>query len=548
MRQKKRGVRAHAKVDCSQIEAIAHSSDETLQAARGHSYAHTRFKHQKRHWCAAWAAILSVVFVLVAVTSAYTVWGKTDTSAGGEVSIGLQLAPTNLDIRHTSGTALDQLLIGNVYEALLTRKSNNTVAPGIAQSWEVSADRKTYTFHISRGLTFSNGDVLDARDVAWSISSMMSGKLQGSSLMTNYRSVAAVDSHTVVLTLSAPFSELLWNLSGRPGLVFDKDAHYDAKTSAVGSGPFVLTSYQPSVSVVLSARGGYKGTHTPLTKTIKITYYADPQAGLNALTSGDVQVLAPINSNLTAAIKNDSRFTYQAGEGTDKYVLAFNNAHGPLTDKRIRQAIRYAIDHKAIIASRGGTDTALGGPIPSLDPGYEDLTSLYPTDVARALKLMKEAGYDTSHPLKLRLTYANTYPAEIGQQLRSQLARIGIDLSVNRTEFATWLSQVYTNRDYDISLVDHNESHDFLQWANPKYYYGYDNKQVQKLYAQAMQADSDSQSDSLLKQAAHIVSEDAAADWLLNFRVVTAWDKRVTSFPLNLNQTWMPLWEVKINA
>ena len=159
---------------------------------------------------------------------------------------------------------------------------------------------------------------------------------------------------------------------------------------------------------------------------------------------------------------------------------------------------------------------------------------------------MQEAGYSPSTPLKLTLTYANIYPAEIGQQLRSQLAKIGIDLTVNRTEFATWLAQVYKQHNFDISMVDHNDSHDFKQWATPDYYYGYNNAQVQKLYAEAMAALSDEQRDTLLAKAARIVSEDAPADWIMNFRVVSAWRTNVEGFPVNLNQTVLPLWEVSV--
>ncbi|WP_018143163.1 ABC transporter substrate-binding protein [Alloscardovia criceti] len=515
----------------------AYSLDDELNAQSSK-------KQHQRVWWSMIAALLAVILSLVGITAGYATWGGS--SANGQISIGLQLAPTNLDIRSTAGTSLDQLLVGNVYEPLLSRNSDNTVSAGIAQSWEVNDARTQYTFHINRNVTFSNGDALNAQDVVWSITTMMEQQLQGYSEMTNYQSVSAPDDYTVVLNLSAPFSELLWTLSGRPGLVFDKDAQYDAKTQAVGSGPFVLSAYTPSVSATLTARDDYWGAHKAQLQTVKIIYYADAQASLNALISGDVQVIAPISAQLISAIQDDTRFNVKAGDGTDKYVLAFNNKTGVLTDKRIRQAIRYAIDNEAIIASRGGTDAALGGPIPSLDPGYEDLTDLYPTDLDKATQLMKEAGYSTDNPLNLRLTYANIYPAEIGQQLRSQLEKIGINLTVERTEFASWLSGVYKNHDYDISLVDHNESHDFAQWAMPDYYYGYDNAEVQQLYAQAMQARTDTERDKLLAQAARIVSEDAAADWLFNFRVVTAWDKNVEGFPLNMNQVVMPLWEVSI--
>ena len=103
---------------------------------------------------------------------------------------------------------------------------------------------------------------------------------------------------------------------------------------------------------------------------------------------------------------------------------------------------------------------------------------------------------------------------------------------------------MYTDKDYDLSLVDHNESHDFTQWSNPDYYYGYDNKDVQKLTDEALHATDDATRDEKLAKAARIVSEDAAADWLLNYRITTAMDKGVTGFPLNMNQTYLPLWNV----
>ncbi len=479
-------------------------------------------------------------------------------SSSSKVSIGLQLAPTNLDIRKQSGTALDQLLIGNVYEPLVQRTSTNGVTSGLAKSWTISKDAKTYTFHLNHNMTFSNGDVLNSADVVWSIRTMMTKGYQGSTELSNFESIKAIDANTVRLKLTAPYSELLWALTGRSGLVFDKDANYNAKIQAVGSGPFTVSSYKSGVSVTLKANPSYwdsgssasstsSSSHAAQVGTIVIRYYVDTNAAVNALKSGAVQVLAPLSSNLKTSIAKNSRFTVKAGRGTDKYVMAFNNKGSVLSNKKVRQAIRYAIDHNALIASRGNVDKALGGPIPSLDPGYQNLTGLYPYNLKKAKKLLKEAGYDTTNRLTLRLEYANTYSKELGVQLKSQLAKIGIDLQISVVEFSTWLSDVYTNHDYDISIVDHNESHDFYQWADSTYYYGYDNAEVQSLYSQALQASSDSARNVLLAKAARIVSKDAAADWLFNYQVLTAWDKDISGFPVNMNQTYMPLWKVSIN-
>ena len=491
-------------------------------------------------------AVLVVVALIACIAVVNSRSRKTATPTQSDsIAIGIKLAPVSLDIRNQSGSALEQLLIGNVYEALVSRNSNNEVEPGLAKSWTISNDGLTYTFKLNEHMNFSNGDTLDATDVAWSINQLKSKQYYNSDQVENLKQANAPDATTVKLTLSRPDANMLWYLSGRPGLVFDKDARYDAKTTAVGSGPYVVKSFDSSSKLVLQANPKYwGGAHKARTTTVTVRFLPDDNAALNALTSGDVQVLSPVNANMTGKLKSSGKYTVKATDGSDKFVLAFNCTGAKTADKRVRQAIRYAINHKEIIASRGGVDAALGGPIPSVDPGYEDLTGLYPYNPAKAKSLMQQAGYSTNHPLKLTLTYANVYGSELGEQLRSQLSHIGIDLNVNTVEFSTWLQDVHTNGDYDLSLVDHAESHDFYKWTQPDYYYHYDNAQVQALYAKALAATDEQDSAQYLKQAARIVSEDAPADWLFAYRVSVAQAKGVTGFPSRLTQSVLPLWKV----
>ena len=464
------------------------------------------------------------------------------------VTIGLKLAPTNLDIRNQSGSALDQLLIGNVYEGLVVRNSKNQVSPSLAESWDISKDGLTYTFHMRKDAVFSNGHKLTAKDAEWSFNELVSKQYRGSNMVGKVESAKATDDYTFEIKLKEPNSTLLWALCGRSGLVFDKLAKYDAKTQAIGSGPYLIEKFMPNDRVVLKANPKYKGANTAKTEKIVVRYFVDDNAAIDALSSGSVQALAPISGQLAKPFKDDSKkYDVRAGNGTDKFVLAMNMKGERTKDKRVRQAIRYAIDHKQIIASRGGVDLALGGPIPSLDPGYEDLTKLYPHDLQRAKTLMKEVGFDESHPMDLTLTYPNIYGTQIGDQLRSQLKPAGINLKVNVVEFTTWLQDVYKNKQYDLSMVDHNESHDFGQWADPTYYYGYDNKQVQDLYAKAMLSTDSKESYKLLAKAARIISEDAPADWLFNYRVTTAKIKNLEGMPFDMNQEILPLYNLRLS-
>ncbi|NMM95717.1 ABC transporter substrate-binding protein [Bifidobacterium sp. DSM 109960] len=520
-------------------EAGVASTDESLNA---------RIKTPKSKRPNTWVIIVAVVAVIAIIVGVVAVVNgrnaKQSASNNDTVTIGLKLAPPSLDIRHQSGSAIEQVLIGNVYEGLLSRDSDNAVQPGLAKSWDISKDGKTYTFHLNRNMTFSNGDKLDADDVAWSINQLKEKQYYNANQVESLTKAEAVDANTVRLTLSAPDSNLLWYLTGRPGLVFDKDATYNAKTQAVGSGPYTVESFDSASKMVLKANPNYWGAaHKPATQHVIIDFITDDNAAVNALKSGDVDVLSPVNATLAKSL-DPKTYKVSTADGSDKFVLAFNCANSKLKDKRVRQAIRYGINHKEIIASRGGVDAALGGPIPSVDPGYEDLTDLYPYDLDKAKQLMGEAGYSTGKPLKLTLTYANTYGTELGDQLKSQLAKIGIDLNINYVEFSTWLQDVHTNGDYELSLVDHAESHDFYKWTTPDYYFHYDNETVQSLYAKALAATSEKDSAEYLKQAARTVSEDAPADWLFAYRVTVAYNRNIKGFPSKLSQTVLPLWQI----
>lgn len=517
----------------------AASTDESLNAR-----ARTSKSPRPNKWGIIIAAVVAIAIIVGAVAIFNGRNAQQSANKADTVTIGLKLAPPSLDIRRQSGSAIEQVLIGNVYEGLVSRDSDNAVQPGLAKSWDISTDGTTYTFHLNRNMTFSNGDVLDADDVAWSINQLKEKQYYNANQVESLSKAEALDANTVRITLSSPDSNLLWYLTGRPGLVFDKDATYNAKTQAVGSGPYTVESFDSASKMVLKANPKYWGTaHKPATQHVVIDFITDDNAAVNALKSGDVDVLSPVNATLAKSLDTNT-YHVSASDGSDKFVLAFNCANKKLADKRVRQAIRYGINHKEIIASRGGVDTALGGPIPSVDPGYEDLTGLYPHDEAKAKQLMREAGYSTSKPLKLTLTYANTYGTELGDQLKSQLAAIGIDLNINYVEFSTWLQDVHANGDYELSLVDHAESHDFYKWTTPEYYYHYDNGNVQALYAKALAATDEKESDEYLKQAAKTVSEDAPADWLFGYRVTVAYNKGVKGFPDKLSQTVLPLWQI----
>ncbi len=448
------------------------------------------------------------------------------------VSIRLVAEPSNLDIRETAGAALDQILIDNVYQGLVSRTPEQEIVPALASDYEVSEDGLTYTFTLREDVTFQNGEALTPEDVVWSLQQVKdTASFRDSARLARVSTIAA-EGQTITLTLSQPDSTLLWNLTGRAGLILKKDDATDRKTKANGTGPFTLTDWKQGDSITFERNETYWGEKAQVAEVV-FAYIPETQAALNGALAGELDVLTGFDANLTEQVEANGDFAVTLGKSTDKGTLAFNSTTAPLSDVRVRQAIRQAIDKKAIVEALASGQTQYG-PIPELDPGYEDLESVAPFDPAAAKDLLKEAG---AEDITLTLTIPSFYGTTVSQILVSNLNDVGITLKVDAVEFSAWLQDVYINKDYDLSFVLHTEAHDFENWANPDYYFTYDDAEVQKLYTDSLAATDDAAAAALLKKAAKLVSEDHAADWLYNGASVVAIGTGVSGVPtVNTNE------------
>jgi peptide/nickel transport system substrate-binding protein len=147
------------------------------------------------------------------------------------------------------------------------------------------------------------------------------------------------------------------------------------------------------------------------------------------------------------------------------------------------------------------------------DPWYEDLsgTNAYNPEAAKAL--LKEAGYASGLTLRLRVPVV-PYAVKSAQFVASQLRDVGVKVTVEELDFTRWLDEVFTKGDYDMTIVAHVEARDLGKFANPKYYWRYNDPKFAQLYTAADGATSDEEANELMKQAVKYLADDAAAIWL----------------------------------
>lgn len=452
-----------------------------------------------------------------------------DEGSGTNVVVGAVLEPTSLDIVHTAGAALDQILLDNIYETLLTTDESGTIEPGLADLPEVSADGTVYTFALQDGVTFHDGHALTSADVVWSLEALSAEDAAGAEDLAAISSITAPDDLTVELTLTQPDNDLLFNLTRRAGAVLPADAT-GLENSADGTGPFVFEEWNTGTSISLGVNADYWGD-VPSIAGVTFLYFTEPNAAVNAFTTGDADILTGVNSDLVGPLQDNPDYVVNEGTTNGEFTLGFNNSREPLTNRDVRLAIRQAIDKEGVKELYNGFGTIIGGPVPPTDPWYEDLTDIAPYDPEASRQLLADAGYGDG--LDLVLVYPNIYPTTTAEYVASQLADVGITVEIQTVEFSVWLEQVYTNGDYDLTAVLHVEPHDIGNYANPDYYWHYDSPVVQQLIGDAKVAPTQEEATELLKQAARQISEDSPVDWLILAADLTVARKGVTGYPLN---------------
>ncbi len=493
----------------------------------------------RRHFRRGAVAATATASLLLAACSAGSTSGGGEGGEGGDSSseelvVGLVAEPANLDFTTTDGAAIPQALLYNVYEGLVQLNQDGEIEPALAESWDVSEDGRTYTFQLVEDATFSNGEDFTAEDAVFSIERVKSDwTVSLKAAMDVVESAEAVSPTELRVTLAEPSNDWLYRMTTRVGAMFDQNGVSDLANDPVGTGPYDVESWTRGDSVTLTRNEDYWG-EAPYFQTVKLRYFKDPTALNNALLSETIDVVGTVQTpESLEQFENDDRFQVIEGLTNGEVVLSFNNESGPLQDLEVRQAVRHAIDHQALLDTCwAGRGELIGSMVPPTDPWYEDRTGDYPYDPDRARELLKQSGNEGA-TLRLRIPTL-PYAVSCGTVVKSQLEQVGLDVKLDQLEFpAAWLQTVFTDADYDMSIVAHVEPRDMAAvFGDPDYYTRYGKPAFRDLLEKA-DTGTEEEQVQYMKEAARMLSEDAAADWLFLLPNLIVADADVTGLPEN---------------
>jgi peptide/nickel transport system substrate-binding protein len=444
--------------------------------------------------------------------------------AKDSVTIGMVLEPPGLDPTAGAAAAIGEVTHYNIFEGLTKINEDFSVTPLLAEKWTLSPDLKTLTFMLKPNIKFQDGEPFSSKDVKFSFEryGAKDSTNKEKAFFASIQSIDTPDPNTVVLNFKDPSFEALFQLGKETAVIIDEKSAANENTNPVGTGPYKLSSWTKGASITLDNWDGYREPAKIPLAHATFRFISDPSAAVAAMLAGDVDAF-PRFANVQALdqFRSDPRFQVLIGGTEGKTILAMNNKKKPLDDLKVRQAIAHAIDRKAIIdGAQNGLGAPIGTHLTPNDPGYVDLTGMYPFDPAKAKALLKEAGVTT--PLELSLILPPPgYARQGGQIIAAELGDVGINAKIQEVEWAQWLSGVYQDKNYDLTIISHVEPLDIGIYANPTYYYQYDSPAFRDLYAKVTTASDMASYKAALTDAGKKLAEDSVNAFLFQLPNVT---------------------------
>jgi len=307
----------------------------------------------------------------------------------------------------------------------------------------------------------------------------------------------------------------VFNLGESTAVIVAPETAEKNATNPVGTGPYKFVKWIKGDSVLLEKNSLYRAPDAIKLNKVTFKFVSDANAQIAAMMAGDVDVFPRIGALETLKkFENDTRFQVLQGTTEGETVLSTNNRRKPLDDARVRCAIAHAINRQEIIdGSEFGYATPIGSHFPPHHPAYVDLTGLRAHDPGKARALLKEAGYEGGLELTLQLPPPE-YARRSGEIIAAQLSKVGIKVAIENVQWARWLDVVYKQKNYDLSIVSHVEPNDINVYANPDYYFQYDNQEFRDIIAKADTALDTKVRYAHLQKAQRKLAEDCVNGFL----------------------------------
>lgn len=378
-------------------------------------------------------------------------------AAGGELQYAINAQPPTMDPLMTTATATRDVT-RHIFEPLVTLNEHYEVVPMLAESWEISDDGKTYTFHLREGVLFHNGQEMTADDVVASMERWQEMSATAQTLLED-ASFEARDEYTVDLKVDEPSVFVLPALAGTLQFpaIMPKDIIEAATETGVeeyiGTAPFKFVEWKQDQYIHLtkhedyapldSPQDGLGGKREALVDDIYFQIVPDPNTRLTGLLTGEYDIGYDYESDMYDQLESDPNIIVE-----NPYIgyigIVFNKSEGLFTDVKMRQAMNAALDLEPIAQAALVDHFRLYSSYMQEEQTnwYSDAGSEHynQADLEKAEKLFEEAGYD-GEPIRIIVTREYSYMYNSGVVIKEQLEKIGVNIELEVYDWSTVVSK-----------------------------------------------------------------------------------------------------------
>ena len=503
-----------------------------------------------------WTGITVAVVMLLILAS-----GSAAAPPKDAIVVGLVAEPVTMDPPQITDLNSTRV-IKRIFEGLTAQELGTyKIVPGLAKSWEISRDGLTYTFRLRDNVRFHDGTPLTAEAVKFCFDRQLNE--QGPYYKTgtypyvkgflgNVAGVQAVDPSTVRITLKSPLTPFLQYLAHHSLYVYSPEAlkqhGKDIVKHPVGTGAFKLETWEPGVKVVLARNDQYWGGAPKIRQAIYVPII-EAQARLAAITTGEIDLTMDVPPDSLDRLRQDPNVVVAETNSSAVWYVTLNTRHPILKDRRVRQALNYAVNKEAIIRDilRGTAITAHSPMSPVYGPFYEPQVARYPYDPDRARALLREAG----HPGGFELTFlvpesgsGMQSPVEMGTVIQANLAAVGVRAKIQTLEWGAYLKKYLEGPDmaqmsWNPSIGDPDHMMYMLLSSDrfpPAFNAGFfQHARVDDLLRRGRTTIDDKARIPLYREAQKIVAEEAPWIFVDHGKQVIIHRKRVQGFTLHPN-------------
>lgn len=367
--------------------------------------------------------------------------------AGGSLVYSRQLEVVTLNPREIKNGNGDIFADEMLYNGIVRNDPNGTdkVVPGLAESWDVSKDGLTYTFHMRKGLKYSDGSPLTAEDVAWNLEQFADPEVNISlaGVAAGMESAKAMDANTVVVKLEHPVAAFLYNLAIFPAFIVDKDKlEKEGKAfwkHPVGTGPFMLKEFQSGSHITFEKNPYFFEKGKPYIQTMRWNFVPNSNTRVLALKSGEAQMADGIPFAQVESLQGEQNLAIQEVELPQEVLMVTNTNVKALDDVHVRRALSLAINRDQLNeAVFRGTGTVPNSVIQNfeLDASDQEVPP-FEFDVEKAKAEMAKSKFADGFSVSLQYPAGLDYFKQMALLIQGELKEIGVDVKLEELEAAT---------------------------------------------------------------------------------------------------------------